>query len=153
MPNVPDTIPHGIVRYGFRVGAWSLLFDPVLSSELVDREQLCALPNSAPWFIGLANVRGTLTPVFDLENALHEAAAFSQGRKLLVIGVRTRAAALVIDEMPHRLVLDPTAVAPLPLQSDPIAPFVRAAYRLEESSWLDLDYNLLFGELCARGTL
>ena len=57
-------------RYGFRVGSLNLLIDADTGSEVIRVQSLSSLPGSAPWLLGLINLRANLAPIFDLRQVL-----------------------------------------------------------------------------------
>lgn len=144
--------PPGEARYGYDLGGVNLLFDPTHGAQLLDLPPICPLPNAARWFAGLANVQGSLVPVFDVGATIGEPVTQFDDCRLLVLGQGTRRAGILVNSMPAKVILDvnlghePRAVPPPPL-----GPAVVAEYRYHGKDWLDLDYTGLFSELSRSG--
>ena len=81
-------------RYGFRIGHIGLLMDPDVKSELVNRIPIAAMPNVAPFLLGLMNVRGNLVPVFDLNRLLELGMSDEKGTLVLIVDKGDRALGL-----------------------------------------------------------
>jgi len=61
-----------IQQLGMQVGATRYLLDLVEANEIVPLAPLTRVPLTLPWYLGLANVRGTLVGVIDLARYLGE---------------------------------------------------------------------------------
>lgn len=136
-----------LLREGFRIGELRLMIRYQDGSELTDLPQVYLLPRAPAWFRGMANLHGTLVPVFDpaeLFGVAHDRAAKPM---LLVLGHGDEKAGLVIDGLPLRLRLTPadrienTAVPPS------LAGCVNHAYWSDGLDWMDLQVDALLGTL------
>ena len=61
-----------IQQLGMQVGATRYLLDLLEAGEIVPPVPLARVPLTLPWYLGLANVRGTLVGVIDLARYLGE---------------------------------------------------------------------------------
>lgn len=84
--------PQQMPLLGFSAGEEDWLIELADAGEILPVPQIYSVPLSAPWFRGLANVRGTLFGVTDLA-ALHgfPPVVPSGEARLLLIGARTGA--------------------------------------------------------------
>jgi twitching motility protein PilI len=140
-PRAGAPAPGGdvLLREGFRVGPLHLAIRYEDGSELTDLPAVHALPRAPAWFRGMANLHGSLVPVFDPATLFGVAAEAGAKRMLLVVGHDEGKAGLVIDGLPVRLKLsacDRLQDAAVPA---PLAGCVNAAYWSGDDEWMDLD--------------
>jgi twitching motility protein PilI len=82
-PNLP-TEP---TRLAVRMGIENYLVEMGLAAEIVSLPEIARVPWTKPWYRGLANVRGRLVGVIDLQHLMgREPLAAEQGQQLLVLG-------------------------------------------------------------------
>jgi twitching motility protein PilI len=82
-PNLP-TEP---TRLAIRMGTFNYLVEMDLAAEIVSLPEIARVPWTRPWYRGLANVRGRLVGVVDLQHMMgREPLAAEQGQQLLVLG-------------------------------------------------------------------
>jgi twitching motility protein PilI len=82
-PNLP-TEP---TRLAIRVGAENYLVELGMAAEIVALPELARVPWTKPWYRGLANVRGRLVGVVDLQHLMgREPLAPELAQQLLVLG-------------------------------------------------------------------
>lgn len=130
-------------RMGFQVGELGLLFPWDAGREVVVPPPVSRIPNTAPWFMGLANVHGGLVPV------VNTAAAFSVARQtnvpdyLLIFGQGENALGLLIHGLPQLLDVNVSQrLANLPeLPALLEGGAVSAAYDHAARLWLDLNLD------------
>jgi twitching motility protein PilI len=135
------------LREGFRIGHLGLMIPYDKGSELIDLPQVFALPNAPEWFIGIANLHGTLVPVFDLARHLAVEHSTEGKQMLLVLGHGIESAGVVIDGLPTRLRFDATERAegaPVPLALEGC---VTDTYWAGERTWMDLNVDALLNKL------
>lgn len=85
---------------GFRLGDLRLLvgFEHVV--EIITLPPLTPVPGSAPWMLGVANVRGTLLPVVDLKQFMQgERTVLQESTRALVVRQSGGDVAVLMDEM------------------------------------------------------
>jgi len=85
---------------GFRLGEVLLVADLDAVDEIMRIPHYTKIPSALPWVVGLANVRGILLPVMDL-NAYINKQASKQGRSTRVLVVRNgdNFTGLLVDEV------------------------------------------------------
>ncbi|HTN50076.1 MAG TPA: chemotaxis protein CheW [Burkholderiaceae bacterium] len=92
-PNLP-TEP---TRLAIRIGADNYLVEMGLASEIVALPEIARVPWTKPWYRGLANVRGRLVGVVDLQQLMgREPLPSEQAQQLLVLGESLGVAAGVL---------------------------------------------------------
>lgn len=144
-----------ILREGFRIGALRLAMRYEDGNELTEMPPVYPLPRAPSWFRGMANLHGTLVPVFDTA-ALFGAAHDGEARPmLLVLGHGEAKAGLVIDGLPVRLRLAAADRIDSPAAPAALAGCVDEAYWNDGVDWMDLRVGALLdrlaGELAATG--
>ena len=143
--------PNVLRRYGFRVGGLPLLHDLSQTVQLTELPQTHRLYSTGAWFIGIANLRGNLVPVFDLKPLIQATGSRRGPSRMLVIGDGDGAAAILIDGTPIPLALDSTREH---FDFASVPEFVRShvylAYAHEGEIWLQPDYESLFQALAER---
>lgn len=130
-------------RQGFFIGDLSLMIRFEDGSELIELPVLHSLPNVPSWFLGMANLHGALTPVFDLAAYCGLAPSGHARRMLLVLMHGEDAAGIVIDGLPRRLKLPAGAGAPTDTAPAGLAPHLRGAALVDGTLWFELDCQAL----------
>lgn len=130
---------------GFRLGARRLAapFDEVV--EIVPLPPVTPVPGSAPWMLGIANVRGNLLPVVDLKQFLEgERTALLESRRVLVVRQAGGNVAVLIDELyGQRVFNDEQRAEAGEFGLGRYANFVGQAYRLADDIWGVFSMELL----------
>jgi len=133
------------LRYGFLTGDIGLIMDEAMGSEIVNKIPICSIPDTPPWFSGVVNLRGNIVPIFDLK-MIFNSNEKTDSQNILVIGKESKAAGILIDELPQAL---PDLDVTTDLSSVP--PFLneclRSIYKLNDNIWLELNFNEFFAEL------
>jgi twitching motility protein PilI len=133
------------------VGELSLLIGENVISELLDIPQLCAIPNTAPWMLGIANLRGNLFPVFEMTMLLGMEHKANTKQMLLILGQGDVAAGVIIDGLPaHQLLAETDQLESLPALSDTIRPYISTAYEKSGNIWFTFDHESFFESLGER---
>ncbi|HEU0202886.1 MAG TPA: chemotaxis protein CheW [Burkholderiaceae bacterium] len=133
-------------RYGFRAAGLGFLIAAGTGSEVVEARGISPLPRSAPWLVGVMNLRGRPVPVFDLAVALELDRAGAEKRMVLVLDKGAEALGLLIDGFPValrglRATATPVALPPR------LAPFAPAVLTAEKAWWIEFDHKELFRSL------
>jgi len=137
-------------RLGFLVGDWALLCPVVMGREVIPVPTVSKIPNTAPWLLGMANVRGAILPAIDLAVAFGDAGRTVAGRYLLVLSDGEDMAGLVIDGLPKLNTFEAgSQLKSLPAHPEILGGHVLAAYRHGDAVWLDVD---VAGFLVALGS-
>lgn len=85
---------------GFRIGGQHFVSSMREVSELLKYPQLAPVPRTRHWLRGVANVRGTLLPVMDLNHYLGGSiTSLTRATRVLVIDVSGMVAGLLVDEV------------------------------------------------------
>lgn len=132
-----------LLREGFRLGGLRLMIHYEDGNELTDLPPVYRLPRAPGWFLGMANLHGTLVPVFDPAELFGVAHASQAKPMLLVLGHGDEKAGLVIDGLPQRLrftAADRIENAAVP---EALANCVAEAYWYEGLDWMDLQVDAL----------
>ena len=142
-----DRSGHAVLREGFRIGELRLMIHYEDGNELTDLPPVYRLPRAPAWFRGMANLHGTLVPVFDPAELFGVAHDEQAKPMLLVLGHGDEKAALVIDGLPLRLRITEAdridnAAVPAALSA-----CVRDAYWSDAVDWMDLDVEALLRHL------
>ena len=133
------------LRYGFRSGDIGLIMDETLGSEIVNKIPICSIPDTPPWFSGVVNIRGNIVPIFDLKMVFNIDEKTNL-QKILVIGKESKAAGILVDELPQAL---PDLDSTTDLSSVPqiLSECIRAVYKQNENIWVELNFNDFFAVL------
>ena len=136
-------------RMGFRVGQLGLMFPWDAGREVVMPPPVSRIPNTAPWFMGLANVHGGLVSVVDAAAAFGVTRQTGVPEYLLIFGQGEDALGLLIDGLPRLLDVDVSQrLASLPeLPALLEGGAVLAGYHRTDRVWLDLNLDALSDNL------
>jgi twitching motility protein PilI len=133
--------------HAFRIGDIGLLIPQNIISEVADKLAYCQLPNTRAVLFGMANLRGKIIPLFDLHELFSFAIPGGVKRKVLIIGSGENAVAVMISELPQRIVVSAEQrlhnVPPMP---EVLKPYLKSCYQ-KDGVWLDIDYHGFFTSL------
>lgn len=136
--------------HGFIIDNLGFLLPAPLRCELVEDLQLCPLPGTARWLLGMTHLRGKILPVFDLRSLISSAAQPGRYQRFLFIDPQDRGFAIAIGSMPFRLDLEPhqklvrsTGIPEI------LVPFCQALYQ-SDKVWIELDYKAFFHQQSQR---
>jgi twitching motility protein PilI len=138
-PGRPDQMeaPGHWRGVGFRVGERRLLvsFEEVV--EIIPLPPTTPVPGSAPWMLGVANVRGTLLPVVDLKQFMDgERTVLHEGTRVLVVRQTGGNVAVLIDELFGQRSFDQQHEADATeLAHGRFTGFINQAYRISDITW------------------
>jgi len=139
-----------LLREGFRIGSLRLAIRYEEGNELTDMPPVVPLPRAPSWFRGMANLHGTLVPVFDTAALFGAAHAPDAKPMLLVLGHGEEKAGLVIDGLPVRLRLATADRIDDPAAPAALAGCVDHAYWSEGEDWLELRAGALLDRLAGE---
>ena len=143
-----NKVSETVRRLGFKIGDIGLLIGDNTISELTDILPICRIPNTPVHLLGLVNLRGNLTPVFDLHHLLNVTQQQKTKQMLLVLGRGEKAAGLLIDDLPaHQILLRQEKLESLPQLTEVIKPFISGGYKQQNNMWLNFDYQSFFQSL------
>lgn len=141
-------------QLGFHVGNIGLLISPNITSELTEVKTVCSIPNTAPWFLGLINLRGNLVPVFDLNMLLQLEDDTEKKRMLLILGEGNTAGAIMINGLPLHITLSVAdkldVLPPLP---EALKPYTLVAFDRNGEVWFTFDHLGFFQSLATKVAL
>ena len=123
---------------GFRIGERFFVAPMGEVSEVLHEPRYTLLPGVKKWVKGVANVRGRLLPVMDLNGFLGiEQCALRKKRRVLVVEHQDVFAGLTVDEvfgMQHFAV--DTFTEQLPALEATLEPFIYGVFTREEPWWV-----------------
>lgn len=125
------------VGVGFRVAQIFLVAARDEVREVLPFPGITKLPGAKPWLLGLANVRGQLLPITDL-NAFFGGVPTDIGRNTRVIMVNHPdiPAGLLVDEVRgFRRFVQSEQVSAMPDISPGMVPFISSAYNTGNEVW------------------
>ena len=133
-------VENKVRGHAFSIGIFHLVIDTVKHPcEVYEELPLCRLPGSPPHLVGMANQRGNIVPIFDLQTLLGYRAE-EKHHYYLVIGTRDDAVGFRIAALPRRAELSPdqrvTTALPIPQQ---LEPHIRQFYQQNEQLFADWD--------------
>jgi len=140
-----------IRQLGFQIGNFGLLIGARTTSELIDLLDMCPIPFTVAWLLGLINLRGNLVPIFDLHQLLNIEAKTSNKQMLLILGQGQEAGGIVIDALPVHLTFTSndklTSLPPLPAV---LASYVNQGYEKGEQIWFNFDHLGFFESMATK---
>jgi len=121
----------------FQLGGNKLLAPMDQVVEILDMPALSSVPLTQPWVRGIANIRGNLLPVIDLNGYLgNELAQVTVKSRILVINYEGIYSGLIVDEvmglkhfMEEEYTRDEVGVDAL------LQPYIDGGYRRNEQVW------------------
>ena len=130
----------------FSVGDASMACNINRISEILSCPQATPVPGAKPWIIGLANVRGELLTVVDLNWFLTGVRTPITGRsRLLATHLNRAPIGLLIDEVyGQRHFLDSDAVPAQLDEGSALEGIVSKQHSLGSESWMELNLDQLF---------
>lgn len=143
----PTEQNQSVTTHSVLIGNIGLLLPDDEVSELVEKMDVCRLPNTSAWFNGVTNVRGSMIPVFDL----HELFAIDYERlqrRLIVVGESENAVAFWVDDFPQLITLTSEdkmgSTPPIPSL---IKEYAREYYLRDDQIWVDWNIESFFTTL------
>lgn len=122
---------------GFRLGTLRLVAPLDHVVEILTYPGMSKVPGSKEWVRGIANVRGNLLPIMDLQGYLHgDGAVPSRRSRVLVVNHKGVFSGLVVDEVLGLKHFAPEQrSAELPALDTAFANFVRDGFRVGDEFW------------------
>lgn len=142
-----NTVEHG-VRFGISIGNFNLLALKGYFCEVLIDAPLSHLPNCPEYFAGLANVRGNLVPVYQIDRLLTQQSETSEHRYILVLGKDDDAVGILTSEIPRSYDMSSAHLLDtLPRMPEHLLVAIQKAYLLDGVCWFDFDHESFFGHL------
>lgn len=135
-------------RYGYRVAGCGFLVGPQVDSEVVMAPAIFPVPKAPEWVLGLANIHGSIVPVFDLWKFVCTQRPERGACTVLVLNQNGTAAGLVIDNLPKPVPLDSHPVRTLP-SAPALQPFLGRGVHALGCEWWEFDYQQFLAHLSA----
>lgn len=132
---------------GLRIGALGLLVAHDCGGEIIEEARICPLPRAPAWLRGLINVRGRLTPAFDLHEALGVTRLRSAKQWWLTLGAGDEALAFTIDALPASLLVREASPVQPGVAPERLRAHTGAAYCIDGELWLQFDHRKFFRAL------
>ncbi|RFA31211.1 hypothetical protein CAI21_00740 [Alkalilimnicola ehrlichii] len=125
------------VGVAFRLGGAVYLAPMSDVTEILTCPQLSQVPRTKPWLKGLANVRGTLLPVMDLNGYLgRQSSALTRLSRVLVIRCEESMAGLLVDEVLGMRHFERNEWRALNQNADDaVQPYLDGAFEHDGESW------------------
>lgn len=130
-------------RQGFTVGGIGLMIGYADASELIDMPAIYHVPNVPSWFVGIINLHGVVIPVFDLADYVGVEKSKARQQKLLILGQRNEAVAVIIDGLPKRLRWSADQQVEQSSAPKKLSAHITAACLIDENLWFDVDSESL----------
>ena len=105
-------------------------------AEIMDVPTLTRIPGAKKWVRGVANVRGTLLPVMDLQGLLYKKPNRSRKQRLLVIQNGDFLSSIVVDDvigLQHFEDID--RLEDIPEVDEAVKPYVNDGFNREDQVW------------------
>ncbi|HFB65741.1 MAG TPA: chemotaxis protein CheW [Aeromonadales bacterium] len=105
-------------------------------AEIMDVPGLTRIPGAKKWVRGVANVRGTLLPVMDLQGLLYKKPNRSRKQRLLVIQNGDFLSSIVVDDvigLQHFEDID--RLEDVPEVDEAVKPYVNDGFNREDQVW------------------
>jgi len=130
---------------GFRLGDIEMVAPLTQVNEILHSPSLTLVPGTVPWIKGLANIRGTLLPIVDLQNYLGQPAMpLLQQSRILVIHQDDLIVGLLVDEVVGLRHFDPEdQVTRIRKMNPAMKVHIRGAFKQKEKTWHLFDMSTL----------
>ena len=136
--------------YGINFSSLHILIDNNTPSELVEDNTVFPIPLADDWILGVANIRGDIIPIIDLEKTITgEITNYnSDSSNIMIIGKGEDAFGLPLEQLPMPVCVsndeklhDYTSVP------EPIREYVEYAYTHDERIWASINFPLFIQSL------
>lgn len=142
--NLP-TQDESVIRYGFKFENIGFIIGDGILSEIINDYTIYPMPKCSSWLSGLANVRGNLVPVYDLQKLFGLKSEDKNYSHLLIIDQGSDAIGVLIECLPQPLdISDWKPSSHRPEFSMSISGFVNAVYLIDAVAWIDFDHLEFF---------
>lgn len=133
---------------GFRLGDIEMVAPLTQVNEILHFPNLTLVPGTLPWIKGLANIRGTLLPIVDLQGYLGQPATpLKQQSRILIIQQGELNVGLLVDEVIGLRHFDPEDRVTRIRKMDPaVKSHIRGAFKQNEKTWHLFDMTTLIDD-------
>jgi twitching motility protein PilI len=130
---------------GFRIGDIVMITPLTQVNEILHYPKLTLVPGTLPWLKGLANIRGTLLPIMDLQSFLGQPPIHLRPQsRIMVIQQDELSVGLLVDEVLGLHHFDPDNRINRIRKMDPaIKTYIRGAFQQDDKTWHLFDMTTL----------
>ncbi|MCG6968251.1 MAG: chemotaxis protein CheW [Gammaproteobacteria bacterium] len=130
---------------GFRIGDLNLVAPLDQVNEILHYPTLTLVPGTKSWVKGVANIRGTLLPVMDLNGYLgKKVSAVGQKTRILVVKYEDMTVGIVVDEvMGLKHFRDEDKVTAVKKFDDSLRNYIQGAFRQQQVETLVFNMHAL----------
>lgn len=130
---------------GFRIGEISMVAPLSQVNEILYYPKLTLIPGTFPWVKGLANIRGSLLPVMDLQKFLGQSSIhLRQHSRIMVIREGDLMAGLLVDSVLGLRHFEPEEQVERIKKLEPaIKPYIKGAFQQGGQIWHIFDMSAL----------
>jgi twitching motility protein PilI len=131
---------------GYRLSGHQLVTPRADVREVLTPPEYTRVPGAKPWLLGIANVRGDLLPLIDLNRLLGgEATAIQRGTRVLVYNADEMPAGFLVDEVAGFRRFNPQDQRHelVPDEGDPLHPYLLGAFVRDGQLWLAMSLSRL----------
>lgn len=138
-------------RYGFKISDIGFLISSETACEVLKNFLVYPIPKTKQWMHGLVNLRGNLTPVYDMQVLLGLSDKEMIHDNLLIIDKGQESVGVLIDSLPQPCdISDWKEISCTPKLPAALSECVTNAYSTEDVLWLELDHKAFFNSLMDR---
>jgi twitching motility protein PilI len=130
---------------GFRIGNTYMITPLTQVNEILHYPKLTLVPGTLPWVKGLANIRGTLLPVMDLQDYLEQPPIeLDSQSRIMIIQQGELTVGLLVNEVFGLRHFEPEEQVTRIKKLDPIVKtYIRGAFHQGERTWHLFDISML----------
>ena len=136
-----------VITLGYQCAGWNFLVREGVMAEVLPLPKVNPVPRSPSYCWGICNIRGNITPVFDLSEKLSGQSDFKLRDTFYVLlqGSGTSQIGIVINRIPKSMQFDQSqAIGQSSYLPDELNECIKNVYRHDEEIWHELDVeNLL----------
>jgi len=132
----------------FRLGDIEMVAPLTQVNEILHFPNLTLVPGTLPWIKGLANIRGTLLPIVDLQGYMGQPAIqLRQQSRIMIIHQGELNVGLLVDEVIGLRHFDPEdRVTRIRKMNPEVKTHIRGAFKLNEKIWHLFDMSTLIDD-------
>jgi twitching motility protein PilI len=134
------------IGLGYRVAGWQMVTPRADVREVLTPPEYTRVPGAKPWLLGIANVRGDLLPLIDLNRLLGgDATAIHRSTRVLVYNANEAPAGFLVDEVAgfRRFSPQDQRHEMVPEEGDSLHPYLLGAFVREGQLWLAMSLSKL----------
>ncbi len=136
--------------YGIKCNTLHILIDKNTPSELVEDNTVFPIPLAIDWILGVANIRGDIIPIIDLEKTISgEITNYNiNGSNVIIIGKGEDAIGLLLKQLPMLVsVSNDEKLNDYSNLPESIREYVEYAYTHDERIWACINFPLFIQSL------